>query len=107
MSDDSNGAPDGIVEMYTAIDGFIKVTPPDQDHPRNFAAQVYAINAGIAQLQRTGYAFIGVYFPLPHGAPETYAEFTARMKDWSVASFSGLIAFHYRCTGLADGPLRS
>jgi len=176
VSDNSNDDTDAIVERYAAIHDFIQLHRMTEDHPRNFAAQVYAINAGIAKLRRTDYAFIGnldaditfdssyfrnllekfrhdprlglgggmiyersrdgefrsrktnradsvahavqlfrrecfeavggAYPPLPYGAPDTYAEVTARMKGWHVASFPDLIAFHHRPTGSAGGLLR-
>jgi hypothetical protein len=59
VSDNSNDDTDAIVEKYAATHGFIQLHRLTEDHPRNFAAQVYAINAGIAQLRGTEYAFIG------------------------------------------------
>jgi len=176
VSDNSNDDTDAIVKKYAAVHGFIQLHRLSEDHPRNFAAQARAINAGIAQLQSTEFAFIGnldaditldssyfrnllekfrhdprlglgggmiyersrdgnfrsrklnsaasvahavqlfrrecleavggAYLPLPYGAPDTYAEVTARMKGWRVASFPDLIAFHHRPTGSAGGLLR-
>lgn len=46
------------------------------------------------------------YQPLPYGAPDTYAEVTARMKGWHVSSFPDLKVFHHRPTSSAGGRLR-
>lgn len=46
------------------------------------------------------------YMLLPFGGPDTYAEVTARMRGWRVASFSDLQALHHRTTGSAGGLLR-
>lgn len=46
------------------------------------------------------------YEPLPYGGPDTYAETTARMKQWQVSSFPDLRVFHHRPTNSAGGPLR-
>jgi hypothetical protein len=48
----------------------------------------------------------GTYLPLPYGGPVTYAEVTARMKGWRVASFPDLEVLHHRVTGSAGGLLR-
>jgi poly-beta-1,6-N-acetyl-D-glucosamine synthase len=48
----------------------------------------------------------GTYMPLPYGGPDTYAEVTARMKGWRVASFPDLEVLHHRVTGSAGGLLR-
>ena len=59
VSDNSTDDTDAIVARYAATHSFIRLHRLTEDHPRNFAAQVNAINAGIAQLQGTEYAFIG------------------------------------------------
>lgn len=48
----------------------------------------------------------GGYLPLPYGAPDTYAEVTARLKGWRVNSFPDLKVLHHRPTGSAGGMLR-
>jgi len=59
VSDGSTDETDRIVASYAAIYDFIRLYRLTEDHPRNFAAQANAINAGIAQLQSERYSFIG------------------------------------------------
>lgn len=176
VSDGSTDDTDSIVARYAASHSFIRLYRLTEEHPRNFAAQANAINAGIRQLEDESYAFIGnldaditfepsyfrslldifnrdpklglaggaihdicrdgvfrcrkansvnsvahgvqlfrrecfeaiggAYRPLPYGGPDTYAEITARMQGWRVASVTDLRAFHHRLTGSAGGALR-
>jgi poly-beta-1,6-N-acetyl-D-glucosamine synthase len=176
VSDASTDDTDAIVTRYAAENRFIQLHRIRDDHPRNFAAQAHAINAGIAQLAAEDFDFIGNldaditlapsyfeqllkkfhedpqlglggglicercedgvfrsrrdnsvtsvahavqlfrracfqavgggYVPLPYGAPDTYAEVTARMRGWRVSSFPDLEALHHRATGSAGGMLR-
>jgi hypothetical protein len=59
VSDGSTDDTDAIVRHYQDEHDFIQLHCLTEDHPRNFAAQAIAINAGIAQLHWTGYEFIG------------------------------------------------
>jgi glycosyltransferase involved in cell wall biosynthesis len=59
VSDGSTDGTDAIVRQYSAQNEFIELVRITEDHPRNFAAQVYAINAGLARLEDTEYDFIG------------------------------------------------
>ncbi|MGC2210632.1 MAG: glycosyltransferase family A protein [Candidatus Korobacteraceae bacterium] len=59
VSDGSTDRTDQIVSQYTEQYPFIHLFRISEDHPRNFAAQVHAINAGIAQMQNQAYAFMG------------------------------------------------
>src|ERR1022692_4850163 len=59
VSDGSTDNTDEIVKRYAAQYDFIQLYRITEDHPRNFAAQVNAINAGIAQLSGAEYEFIG------------------------------------------------
>jgi glycosyltransferase involved in cell wall biosynthesis len=176
VSDGSTDETDAIVARYAADNAFIQLHSLTIDHPRNFAAQAQAINAGIAQLAATDFDFLGnldaditmapsyfdqllrkfhedpqlglgggavheecksgifrsrkdnsvtsvahavqlfrrecfqdvggKYMALPFGGPDTYAEVTARMKGWRVASFPDLEARHHRVTGSAGGMVR-
>jgi glycosyltransferase involved in cell wall biosynthesis len=176
VSDGSTDQTDHIVQRYAAANTFVHLYRIIEDHPRNFAAQVYAINAGMAQLKGLEYGLVGnldaditlepdyfarllekfkqdpklglgggtvcerspdgefrprpisnfssvahacqlfrrecfeaiggAYVPLPYGGPDTYAEISARMKGWRVASFSDLKVFHHRPTNSAEGVLR-
>lgn len=176
VSDGSTDDTDAIVARYAAEHPFIELYRLTVDHPRNFAAQAHAINAGIARLAASDFDYMGnldaditiapsyfeqllqkfredpklglggglvhekcadgvfrsrrdnsvtsvahavqlfrrtcfeaiggTYVPLPYGGPDTYAEVTARMKGWRVASFPDLKVLHHRVTGSAGGLLR-
>jgi len=176
VSDGSTDETDEIVKAYAAKNDFIQLYRITEDHPRNFSAQVNAINRGLLQLKGTEYSFVGnldaditlepdyfrllldkfgldpklglgggnvcercsdgrfrarpimsttavphacqlfrrdcfeaiggAYVPLRYGGPDTYAEISARMKHWNVASFRELTVFHHRPTNSAEGILR-
>jgi glycosyltransferase involved in cell wall biosynthesis len=59
VSDGSTDNTDEIIKRYAVQYGFIQLYRITEDHPRNFAAQVNAINAGMEQLRGTEYEFIG------------------------------------------------
>jgi glycosyltransferase involved in cell wall biosynthesis len=59
VSDGSTDDTDAIVARYAARHPFIELYRLTVDHPRNFAAQAHAINAGIAQLATNDCDFIG------------------------------------------------
>lgn len=59
VSDASTDNTDEIVSRYAAQYDFIQLLRLTDDHPRNFAAQAIAINAGIERLEAMDYDFIG------------------------------------------------
>ena len=59
MSDGSTDRTDEIVSAYANEYPFVRLSRITDDHPRNFAAQVMAINAGCELLQSSAYDFIG------------------------------------------------
>jgi glycosyltransferase involved in cell wall biosynthesis len=59
VSDGSTDDTDEIIKRYAAQYNFIQLYRITEDHPRNFAAQVNAINAGMVQLRYIDYEFIG------------------------------------------------
>jgi poly-beta-1,6-N-acetyl-D-glucosamine synthase len=59
VSDGSTDSTDDVVQRYAAIHQFVQLCRVSDDHPRNFAAQVNAINKGLRLLQKTTYKFIG------------------------------------------------
>jgi biofilm PGA synthesis N-glycosyltransferase PgaC len=59
VSDGSDDATDEIVKMYSVQNTFIQLRRITEEHPRNFKAQVNAINFGISQLKATEYNFLG------------------------------------------------
>jgi poly-beta-1,6-N-acetyl-D-glucosamine synthase len=176
VSDGSTDRTDEIVKVYISSAPFIQLYRNTEDHPRNFTAQVNAINLGLRQVEGIDYEFAGnldaditldpdyfarllekfridpglglgggtiyeacrdgefrprktnslqavahacqlfrrdcfesiggSYVPLPYGGPDTYAEVSARMKGWRVASFADLRVLHHRPTNSAEGILR-
>ena len=59
VSDGSTDQTDDIVGRYAAENDFIRLYRITEDHPRNFAAQVYAINRGLEQLKDVEYGLVG------------------------------------------------
>jgi poly-beta-1,6-N-acetyl-D-glucosamine synthase len=59
VSDASTDRTDGIVRRYAAEHDFIQLHRISEDHARNFAAQVNAINRGLSLLENTDYDFVG------------------------------------------------
>jgi len=59
VSDGSTDKTDDIVQSYAAANPFIHLYRITEDHPRNFAAQVNAINTGLAQLKDAEYSLVG------------------------------------------------
>ncbi len=59
VSDGSADRTDEIVQAYAEKYRFIQLHRIKEEHPRNFAAQVNAINAGFALLKNLDYDFIG------------------------------------------------
>jgi glycosyltransferase involved in cell wall biosynthesis len=59
VSDGSTDRTDDIVRAYAADYPFIHLHRITEAHPRNFAAQVHAINAGLAQIHDCDCGFIG------------------------------------------------
>jgi glycosyltransferase involved in cell wall biosynthesis len=59
VSDGSTDRTDEIVESYARRYDFLHLHRITEEHPRNFVAQVYAINTGFAQLKGSEYDFIG------------------------------------------------
>jgi glycosyltransferase involved in cell wall biosynthesis len=55
--------------------------------------------------RRACFEVVGGYLPLAHGATDTVAEVTARMKGWSVACFPELEVTHHRYMASAEGIL--
>jgi len=58
VSDGSTDRTDEIVLSYAARHPFIKLVRVREEHARNFAAQVHAINLGCKSLQALNYQFI-------------------------------------------------
>jgi glycosyltransferase involved in cell wall biosynthesis len=59
VSDGSTDLTDAIVQRHAERFKFIQLHRITEDHPRNFAAQVHAINAGLALLKDLGCDFVG------------------------------------------------
>jgi glycosyltransferase involved in cell wall biosynthesis len=59
VSDGSTDRTDEIVNDYACRHNFIRLHRITEDHPRNFVAQVHAINAGFSELRPLAFEFIG------------------------------------------------
>lgn len=59
VSDGSTDGTDEIVGRYAAKHDFVELCRISEDHPRNFAAQVNAINRGLSLLSHSDYDFAG------------------------------------------------
>ncbi len=59
VSDGSTDRTDEIVQRYAADAPFIRLHRITEDHPRNFRAQVHAINGGLSMLHNLEYDFVG------------------------------------------------
>ena len=59
VSDGSTDRTDEIVQQYAKAHGFISLYRISRPHPRNFAAQVDAINTGYSQLKSLQFRFVG------------------------------------------------
>jgi glycosyltransferase involved in cell wall biosynthesis len=69
--------------------------------------KVTSVAHAVQLFRRDCFESVGArYQALPYGAPDTYAEVTARMKGWQVSSFPDLRVFHHRPTSSAGGRLR-
>jgi len=59
VSDGSTDRTDEIIRRYAVEYDFIRLHRISEDHVRNFAAQVNAINRGLSLLENTDYDFVG------------------------------------------------
>ena len=59
VSDGSTDETDAIVKKFAVSHEFIRLHRMTEDHPRNFEAQVHAINAGMGQIHTERFGFIG------------------------------------------------
>lgn len=59
VSDGSTDRTDDIVNSYAARYPFIQLVRITEEHPRNWAAQVFAINRGCKELQSLDFKFLG------------------------------------------------
>jgi poly-beta-1,6-N-acetyl-D-glucosamine synthase len=59
VSDGSTDRTDEIVKDYAAKHKFVRLHRITEDHPRNFVAQVHAINTGFAKMKPLEFEFIG------------------------------------------------
>src|SRR4051794_28454197 len=80
VSDGSTDRTDAIVLDYARRYPFIHLHRITEDHPRNFAAQVYAINAGFAELKGDCYDYIGNLDADISLEPTYFAELIARLE---------------------------
>ena len=103
VSDGSTDRTDEIVQRYAVENPWIHLHRITEDHPRNFAAQVYAINAGMAQLQGLDYDFIGNLDADVTMGPEYFERLLLRFKQDPQLGLAGG-AIHEKA---ADGQFRA
>ena len=65
-----------------------------------------SVAGGIQLFRRSCYEAIGGFIPLEAGGEDWYAEVMARMKGWTVETFSDLKVFHHKPSKIDRGPLR-
>src|SRR5277367_1341782 len=103
VSDGSTDRTDEIVQRYALENPWIHLHRIVEDHPRNFAAQVYAINAGMAQLQGVDYDFIGNLDADVTMRPEYFERLLARFQQDQQLGLAGG-AIHEKAS---DGQFRA
>ncbi len=86
--------------------GFLYEDLGDGFKPRH-ANTITSVANGVQLFRRACYDGIGGYQALKYGAPDWFAEVSARMRGWWVESFPELEVQHLRPTGLAGGRLRN
>ena len=89
VSDGSSDKTDDIVRSYAARHDFIQLHRITEDHPRNFAAQANAINAGIAQLKGVDYEFIGNLDADVTFDPEYFAKLLEKFRQTAALGLAG------------------
>lgn len=103
VSDGSTDNTDVIVTHYAAQYQFIQLHRLTFDHPRNFAAQALAINAGIAEVVHEDCDFIGNLDADITFAPSYFAQLLQKFQEDPRLGLAGGLV-HERCS---DGVFRS
>lgn len=80
VSDGSTDRTDSIVSAYSTRYPFIVLHRISEDHPRNFTAQVNAINTGIGILQQKSFDFLGNLDADVTLPPNYFADLLARFR---------------------------
>ena len=102
VSDASTDDTDEIVSRYSADYPFIHLHRLTEDHPRNFAAQASAINAGVQLLAGADFGFIGNLDADITLAPQYFETLLDRFHDDPQLGLAGG-AIHEECS---DGVFR-
>lgn len=102
VSDNSTDSTDKIVSGYSADYPFIQWHRLTQDHPRNFAAQAFAINAGLQLLASTEFDFIGNLDADITLAPQYFGQLISKFREDPQLGLAGG-AIHEQCP---DGVFR-
>lgn len=89
VSDGSTDDTDAIVRRYEARYDFIELHRLQEDHPRNFAAQAVAINAGFARLNWMDSEFVGNLDADITMAPSYFARLIEKFKNDSKLGIAG------------------
>jgi biofilm PGA synthesis N-glycosyltransferase PgaC len=93
VSDGSRDHTDEIVKRYAARHSFIRLFRIPEGHRRNFAAQVNAINAGVAQLKDVNYEFIGNLDADVSMGPEYFDQLLAKFRQDSQLGLGGGVIY--------------
>jgi len=96
VSDGSTDETDAIVARYAAENQFIQLHRLTIDHPRHFAAQAHAINAGIEQLAATDFDFIGNLDADITMAPSYFEQLLRKFREDSQLGLGGGVV-HEKC----------
>lgn len=102
VNDGSTDRTDAIVQDYAAHHPFIEVVRITEDHPRNFTAQVNAINLGFSLLKKSDYSYIGNLDADITLDPDYFARLLRRFAMESTLGLSGGYIFEehngeFRC----------
>jgi poly-beta-1,6-N-acetyl-D-glucosamine synthase len=103
VSDASTDRTAEIVARYADSTDFIELLEITEDHPRNFAAQVNAINAGVAKLKSLNYQFIGNLDADVSFEPDYFARLLGKFENNARLGLAGGFVYD-KC---ADGEFRN
>ena len=107
VSDGSTDRTDEIIKDYSSRYPFIQLVRITEEHPRNFAAQVYAINRGCKSLQDEDYQYIGNVDADVSFEPNYFSELLARFEHDTKLGIAGGYIFERRNGIFETRPMNS